>query len=155
MTSKHCIFIGLLFFGCSSLHKQSSKSKVKSTVEVQQKNDQFLVYRSALLSIDSNSAMDEVLIWPKGIVKYATATGFEGEVLQIRLRSKNQRKQVQIQSQQNMVVHQTDLKAKLAERTINEAAEKVKVSTRFYAFGIVVLALLGIFIYVIYKGKFG
>ena len=155
MSNKLFILSGLLFFGCSTLKKQSSKSKVESRLEVAQKNNQFFGYKSALLSIDSSNAVDEVLIWPKGMVKYTLAGGFEGEVKKMSLRSKNLRKQVQVQSQQGVLVQQSDLKAKQATRVVKEAELKVKTSTRFYAIGMLLFVLLGSFIYLCYKRKFG
>lgn len=152
---KKIVFISIMciLMACTTLNNEAMKNKLTNKVLVEQKQDDLRQLNVFKVWSDSTEFEEEILFWPKGIIKYSATHGFEGEVAQMTWHRKNKR-QVKLKEMQNekLSVSQT-LKLKQDQALTAQTVLKKRKPLKFLALGFgVVMVLVGL-AYFFYQGK--
>lgn len=145
--------IAISFTACSTLNKESIKAKIAATAQIEQKYEEVFISNAVKLVVDSNDMEEEVVLWPKGIVKYSTVNGFEGELIKMSLRKKNKRQVVRQETQNEIMLATQNLKSKKQEKKLTKSTFTKQKKIKLLGIGTIGFVLLMGVIYLLYKGK--
>ena len=103
------------------------------------------------LFADSSAVEEEILIWPKGVIKYAAASGFEGEVIQISIRKRDKRQVAYQKIAQEVDSSTANLTISLQEKQHLQTAVVQKKKVKFVGVLIGAVILLVLVVYLIFR----
>ena len=130
-----CIMIISGLMACTTLNKVTSKNKLATKLRVEQTKDDLRQLNVVKVWSDSTEFEEELLFWPKGIIKYSATNGFEGEVAQMSWRRKDKR-QVKLKEMQNETAIATQsLKLKEDTALVVHTVLKKRSTLKFFGFG--------------------
>lgn len=140
--------------GCVSLNKQKGKAEMEKLQQLKQKEQQLLTTQTAKVLLDTGSATIDVVFWPKGIVKYSSTTGFEGEAIQIAIRSKEKKGMLLSEVKDQHLVANSELAFKEDRHSQAKIELKEKQQHQFWVIGFwLILGICAAIAYLLYKRR--
>lgn len=146
----YCLAFSLM--ACSSLNKTNTKAKTGQRSLLDHSYEQLITTTVLKVRSDSTALEEEVLLWPKGIVKYSPTTGFEGELTKIALRKKVKQQALQQELQNTALTLKDNLKVQQEEKALVKVDTKKRLAAwRLAGLGCLLLAVVVVYLW--YKRK--
>ncbi len=147
------LLITVLLFSCSTLNKSALKVKTHTLTNLEQSSQLIQSANRITVTKDSNNVVEELIFWPKGIVKYSSANGFEGELFKMSLSKRDQHYISQQEMQQNMGLAKQSVNVKQEDKNFTKSEFKKKKRTSFYGVISGCAVFLLVMLYFYYKRK--